>query len=212
MQHAPVGHQGHVVAFAYKVGLAKWHGVQLLRHFALQAVEHLVFEEDHRVVVADRLDQHALGVIGRGRAHHLQARDVRPHRGEHLRMLGRGTQAGAVHGAHHQRRGGLAAEHVAELSGLVEQLVEAAADKVDEHQLAHRAHAPGGGAHGHAHVTDFRQRRIQHALGELRVQALGHPSTPPQASCSPGAPVPPDTSWPMIKRSGRGAFPGPGLR
>ena len=74
------------------------------------------------------------------------------HRGEHLRVLGRRAQAGAVHGADHQRRGGLAAEHIAELGRLVEQLVEAAADKVDEHQFAHGAHATGSSANGHAHV------------------------------------------------------------
>ena len=63
VDHATVGHQGHVVAFAQEVGFAKRHGIELFRDFTLHAVEHFVFAENHRVVVADGLDQQALGVI-----------------------------------------------------------------------------------------------------------------------------------------------------
>ena len=54
-----------------------------LRHLALEVVQDLVLAEDHRVVVADRLDQQALGVVRRARAHHLQARDVGEERVQH---------------------------------------------------------------------------------------------------------------------------------
>jgi hypothetical protein len=63
LHHAAVGDDGHVVAFAH-VGLAEGHGVALFRHLAFHGVEQLVLQEDHRVVVADRLDQQALGVVG----------------------------------------------------------------------------------------------------------------------------------------------------
>ena len=56
-------------------------------------------------------------------------------------MLRGGAEAGAVHGADDERRHRLAAEHVAELGGLVEDLVEADAHEVDEHQLGDRAQA-----------------------------------------------------------------------
>ena len=48
-------------------GLAERDGVGLVRHLALHVVHRLVLEEDHRVVVADRLDQQPLGVVGVGR-------------------------------------------------------------------------------------------------------------------------------------------------
>jgi hypothetical protein len=53
-----------VVALADQVGLPEGDRVALLRDLALCGVEHLVLEEDHRVVVADGADQQALGVIG----------------------------------------------------------------------------------------------------------------------------------------------------
>ena len=43
---------------------------------ALGAVEQLVLEDQHRVVVAHGALEQALGVVGRGRGDDLQARDV----------------------------------------------------------------------------------------------------------------------------------------
>ena len=60
------------LALAHDVRLAEGNGVGLLGHLALEAVQVLVLAEDHRVVVADRLDQQALGVVGVARAHDLQ--------------------------------------------------------------------------------------------------------------------------------------------
>lgn len=78
VDHAAVGHQGDVVAVAEEVRLAEGYAVQLLGYLALHRIEQLVLAEDHRVVVADRLDQQALGVVGRRRADHLEAGDVGP--------------------------------------------------------------------------------------------------------------------------------------
>ena len=89
-------------------------------------------------------------------------------------MLGGGAEAGAVHRAHDQGRGRLAAEHVAELGGLVEDLVEADAEEVDEHQLGHRPQAGGGGARRGADEGALGDRRVEHPVAaELRHQALG---------------------------------------
>ena len=54
-------------------------------------------------------------------------------------MLSRRAKARAVHGADHQRGLGLAAEHIAKFRRLIEDLIEAHAHEVDEHQLADRA-------------------------------------------------------------------------
>ena len=117
--------------------------------------------EDHRIVVADRLDQQALGVIGVRRADDLQPGNMGEERGQHLRMLGRGAEAGADHGADDHRRLGLAAEHVFELGGLVEDLVEADAHEVDEHEFGDRPHAAGRGADRGADIGRFRKRRVE---------------------------------------------------
>ena len=89
-------------------------------------IEILVLAEDHRVVVADRLDEQSLGVVGVGRTDDLEARNMGEDRRQHLRMLRGGAKAGAHHGANDDRRLGLAAEHVAELGRLIENLVETA--------------------------------------------------------------------------------------
>src|SRR5205807_892173 len=68
----------------------------------------------------------------------------------------------------------LAAEHVAELGALVEDLVHAHAEEVDEHELGHRPEAGGGGAHRRADEPRLRDRRVQHALAPVLLdQALG---------------------------------------
>ncbi len=69
----------------------------------------------------------------------------------------------------------LAAEHVAELGHLVEDLVHADADEIGEHQFGHRPQPGKRRAAGSADDGRLGNRRIDHALGaELRQQALGH--------------------------------------
>ena len=130
--------------------------------------------EDDGIVVADGLHQQSLGIIGVGRADDLQSGNVGEDRGEHLRMLGGRAEPGPDHGADDHRRLGLAAEHVFEFGGLIENLVEADAHEVDEHQFGDRTHAAGGGADRGAHIGRFRQRRIHQSLTVLGVETLGN--------------------------------------
>ena len=93
---------------------------------------------------------------------------------EALAVLRGGAEAGAVHGADHHRGHRLAAEHVLELGGLVEDLVEADPHEVDEHQLGDGAQPGGGGTHGGTDEAALGDRRIQHAIAaELGHQPLG---------------------------------------
>ena len=97
VHHSPEGDNGRIVALAGDVRLAEGNGVGLVRHLDLLVVHGLVLEEDHRIVVADRLDQQALGLIGaRTAVTHLQARDMGEDRIEALAVLGGGAEAGAV--------------------------------------------------------------------------------------------------------------------
>ena len=78
----------------------------------------------------------------------------------------------------------LAAEHVTELGGLVEDLVEANTHEIDEHQLDHRAQARGG-------RSDAAPTKADSVIGvsmtrspNLPHRPLVTPRTPPQASNS----------------------------
>ena len=75
--------------------LADRHAIGLVRHFALHLVEQLVLEDHHRIGIVDGGEQQALGVMRRGRLHHLQARHMGEPGFERLAVLGRGAGAGA---------------------------------------------------------------------------------------------------------------------
>ena len=89
------------------------------------------------------------------------------HRVKTLRMLGCRTETGAVHSADYERCDRLAAKHVTEFGGLVEDLVEANAHEVHEHQFDDRTQARRGGSDGGANEGRFADRRIQNTIAEL---------------------------------------------
>ena len=70
-------------------------------------------------------------------------------------MLAGRAEARAVHRADHHRGHGIAAEHVAKFGGLIEDLVQADAHEVDEHQLGDRTQPGGGRADCSADVGAF---------------------------------------------------------
>ena len=75
---------------------------------------------------------------------------MKPMTDQHLAVLRRGPEPGADHGPDGDRCFGLAAEHVAELGRLIEDLVETDAQEIHEHQLGHRPQSGSGGTHGGA--------------------------------------------------------------
>ena len=88
-------------------------------------------------------------------------------------MLSGGAESGADHAANDDRRLGLAAEHVFELGGLVEDFIEAHAHEIDEHELGDGTHAAGRRADGSADIGRFRQRRVEQPLAIFGIEALG---------------------------------------
>jgi hypothetical protein len=134
VHHVAEGYDGHVVT--PRVTLARrTDGIGLVRNLALHVVSALCSKKN-RVVVADRGAKKALGVVRRGRDDDLEARNVGEERVERLAVLAGRPRAGAEGGAQHHGGDRLAAEHVSEFGGLVEDLVEADAHEVDEHQSA----------------------------------------------------------------------------
>ena len=105
-----------------------------------------MFEEDHRVGIADRRVQEPL-VVGAGIGRHdLEPGDMRVPAGIALRML-RGDPGGdAVRAAEHDRRRHLAARHIAGLGGRVDQLVHRLHREVEGHELDDRPEAGKSGA------------------------------------------------------------------
>ena len=153
-----------VFAFNRHAGLAGLHAVRLLGNVAPLEVQHAMLDVHHRIVVADRGDQAAFGVVGRGGRGDLQARHMHEERIQALRMLRALAPAFADHGTNHHRHGGAAAVHVTAFGGHVDELVHGQHQKVHADMHVDRPHARQGGADGDAGHGVFGQRRAEHAL------------------------------------------------
>ena len=173
--HARDADDGHVGALAADDGLAEVDEVVVvLGHLAALAVEVLVLDEDHGVVVADGRLQQALGV-GRRRGHgDEQAGHVQEEGLEAVRVRRAELVAGALGHAHDERDADLAAEHVADVRGVVDDLVEREQREVDRHELDHGAQPGHGGTDAHADDGVLGDRGVAHALlAELLEQPRG---------------------------------------
>ena len=103
------------------------------------------------------------------------------HRLQAVGVRGPELVAGALGHAQHQRDGDLAAEHVVDVRGVVDDLVEGEQGEVDRHQLDDGAQAGHGGADAHADDRVLGDRRVAYALlAELVEQAGGHLERAPE--------------------------------
>ena len=72
-----IGHDRHVLAFAHNPGLAdRQDMIVQFGQFEVAAIDQFVFQEDHRIVAADRGLKQALGVRSIVRRDHDQAGDA----------------------------------------------------------------------------------------------------------------------------------------
>src|SRR3990172_1544095 len=174
LEHAPVGHDRHVLAGALNVALAERHDVVAVRHLALDAVDGGMLEEDDWIGIADGGLEHALRVVGRAGEGHLQAGDVCEHHLERLRVR-RAQLAPATGHAHDERHAPLPSEHVMHLRGVVDDLVHRQEAKVDRHKLGDGALPADRRAHRHADDRAFGNGRVPNAiLAEFVEQAARH--------------------------------------
>src|SRR5438552_12192710 len=175
IHHAHVGDDGDVGALAPHDRLAEGNGeVRVLRHLALHVVEGLGLDEDDRIVVADGRLQQALGVHRRGGAHDLQPRHVVEVHLHRLRVLRGELVRGAARPADHDRHVVLAARHVVQLRGRVDDLVQGEQREVEGHHLDHGTQPHHGRADADAGEARLRDRRVDDPLGpELLEQTLG---------------------------------------
>ena len=157
------------------LGPAQRHRVVPRRHLAAdRAVHLLVLEEQHRVVVADRGPEQALGVVGRRRDDDLEARDVGEERLDRLRVVQRAVDAAAVRRADHHRHAEPVVRAVAHPRRLGHDLVERRVDEVRELDLGDRPQAVHRGADRRADDHRLGQRRVDDpVVAELGPQPVG---------------------------------------
>ncbi len=137
-------------------------------------IDALGLQEDHRIVVLDRRDEQALGVVGRGRDHRLDAGDMGEQRLGALAVRLAAEDAAAVRRADGDRHGEIAGRAIADARRLRHDLVEAGIDVIGELHFHHGAQAVGAHADGGGDDAAFRDRRIEGAgQAVLLLQPVG---------------------------------------
>ena len=175
-RHVANTDNGDVLACAQRAAAPVGHLVACVRHNALHVVQHAVLDHDDGIVVADRRDQAALGVVRRGRRHDAQARHVHEVGMEGLAVLGALPPAAADDGSDNQRNVMRAGEHVAHLGRHVHDLVHAQQHEIHALMDLDRPHAEQRRANTDTGHGVLGQRHVEIALGaELLVQAQGGP-------------------------------------
>src|SRR6266851_1374415 len=97
-----------------------------------------------------------------------------------LRVLRTSVESCTEHRSYDQWRARLAAEHIAELRSLIEYLIEADSDKVNEHQLCYGPQSRNGGSGRHSNNGALGNWGVDNALAsEFTHEASGdaHDST-----------------------------------
>ena len=165
-----IGHDGRIPAGPGDAGLADLHGRQIVGHILLAGIERLVLHHDHRIGIVDGGAHQPIGIGDAGRAHHLQARDMREPRLQALRMLWPGGNAAAMRQAHHHRHAALATEHEARLGRLIDDGIHRNGDEIHEHDFDHRPQPGHRRAHGGTDDGGFRDRRVAHPVLAISFQ------------------------------------------
>ena len=141
-----------------------------LRHVEALAVEDFIFEEDHRIGIADRRLHQALGIRRRIGHHHLQAGDGAIPRGIVLAVLGADAGGGTIGAAEHDGAAHLAARHVERLGGGIDDVVDGLHGEVEGHELDDGLQAREGRTHREAGEAMLGDRRVDDALRAELVQ------------------------------------------
>ena len=161
-------------AFALEVRLADRNHVLVLGHFALGVVEHLAFEEEHGIVVANGGFEQPLRVVRRRRRHHFQAGPVNEPRFRILRMVEATANVASAWRSHDNRHGRPAAIPISQRGRLIDNLIEAARDEIGELHLGHGTVATQRRADADADDGRLRNGCIDHpCLAEFLKEALG---------------------------------------
>ena len=134
-----------------------------------------MLEHDHRIGVFDRGEQHALHVLRRRRLDHLEAGDMSVPGLDALAVLRGAAKARPGRHAKDDRNIDGAAQHIAQLGGLIDDLLHRQHRKVGELKFVDRQHAGQRRADRHARPAELRDWRVHHPLlAEAFDQIAGH--------------------------------------
>jgi hypothetical protein len=134
------------------------------------------FQEHHRVRIADRREQQAVGARRRGGAHDADAGNMAEHRLGAFRMMLGGVDSAAVRCSNHHRTGQPAAGAIAHAREVIDDLIERRIKKAHELDFSDGLQAMRGHADGHARDGRFGERRVLHTiLAEAFLQPCGGP-------------------------------------
>src|SRR5690606_17586919 len=133
-------------ALALDVGNTDGCEVVLIRNLALDVVEHLTLDEDHRVIIANGALQQALGISRSGRHHDLEAGYMSVPALERLRVLCAKLQRGATGPTEDHGAPDLTVAHVPHLRRSVDDLVNGHQRKVPGHHFDDGAQTDHGSA------------------------------------------------------------------
>src|SRR5712691_7642373 len=123
-----------------------------------------MLEENYGVFLTDTRLQQPLRISRCGRNHDAQSGAMQEISFEALTMLCTKLMARALRCAYNHRHLGVAAEHVMNLGGVVDDLIDREQAKIDRHQLDNRLEPAHRGADSGADYREFRNRRVTHAL------------------------------------------------
>src|SRR5436190_2492726 len=189
--HGAVGEHRHCRALAANGGLAEGNRVVAVRNLALgmarprrhrpivmaverAVVEPLGLEKNHRIVVLDRGNQQALGVVRVRRHDGFQARDMGEQRLRALAVRLAAEDPAAGRHAHDQRCGELAIGPITQSCRLRHDLVVGRIHVVGELDFDARPQPVGRHADRGADDAQLADRRIEASTGaELLLQSLG---------------------------------------
>src|SRR5260370_11523363 len=123
-----------------------------------------MLEENHGVFLTDTRLQQPLRMSRCGRNHDAQSGAMQEIGFKALAMLCTELMARALRCAYNHRHLGVAAEHVMNLGGVVDDLIDREQAEIDRHQLDNWLECAHRGADSGADDREFRNRRVTDAL------------------------------------------------
>ena len=163
-------HNGDIRPLPHDFGLTDRHEPLALGHILLLVEQQTVLDDQHGAIVADGRPQKSLGVVGGAGHHDLEAGSVGEPGLEALGVLRAFDRPRTRLGANRHRHAELSPRHEANLGHLVDDRIHGHEDKVDVHDLDHRAQSRHGGSHGQSAEGLLADRRAHHPLWAERLK------------------------------------------
>ncbi|MEJ2500926.1 MAG: hypothetical protein P8Y65_07370 [Campylobacterales bacterium] len=133
--------------------------------FAFFVVEQGIFEDQYRIGVGERQQEHIVRVLHRSRGENLEAGNVRVPALQTVRMLSGKLFSGPRRRADDEGDADRSAGHVPQRRGVVHDLVECEEAEIDGHDLDDGAHSVHRGPDARPGKARFAQRGVENALG-----------------------------------------------